>query len=103
MGTLSDMCRNIKPLQNFTPPATSDEVHAAALQYVRKITGATAPPERNRERFDAAVREIAHLSGHLLDDWETSAPPRDRAVEADKARARNEKRFGPRVGTSAGR
>ena len=88
------MCRNIRPLQNFDPPATSAEVAAAALQYVRKITGATAPPERNRERFEQAVRDIAALSAQLLDEWETTAPPRDRAVEAVKARARNEKRFG---------
>lgn len=91
------MCRNIRPLQNFDPPATSQEVHSAALQYVRKITGATAPPERNRARFEQAVREIAHISGHLLEDWETSAPARDRDVESAKARARSEKRFAPAV------
>ena len=94
------MCRNIKPLQNFDPPATSAEVQSAALQYVRKITGATVPPQRNQERFDEAVAQIAHISAHLLADWETAAPTRDRAVEADKARARNEKRFGPRVGAA---
>ena len=93
------MCRNIRPLQNFEPPATSDEVHAAALQYVRKITGATVPPERNRERFEQAVRDVAHISAHLLADWETTSPPRDRAVEEQKARARNEKRFGVPAGS----
>ena len=76
------MCRNIKQLHNFDPPATDDEVHAAALQYVRKISGTTKPSKANEAVFERAVREIAHISRHLLDDLVTSAPPRDREVEA---------------------
>ena len=82
------MCRNIRPLHNFEPPATSDEVSAAALQYVRKVSGTTKPSQANQEAFDRAVREIAHVTQHLLDDLVTSAPPKDREVEAAKARAR---------------
>ena len=81
------MCRNIKQLHNFDPPATDDEVHAAALQYVRKISGTTKPSKANEAVFERAVRDIAHLSRHLLDDLVTSAPPRDREVEAARARA----------------
>ena len=88
------VCRNIKQLHNFDPPATDDEVHAAALQYVRKISGTTKPSKANEAVFERAVREIAHLSRHLLDDLVTSAPPRDREVEAARARARAAKRFG---------
>ena len=88
------MCRNIKQLHNFDPPATDDEVHAAALQYVRKISGTTKPSKANEAVFERAVREIAHISRHLLDDLVTSAPPRDREVEAARARARAAKRFG---------
>jgi hypothetical protein len=90
------MCRNIRVLSNFEPPATSDEVHAAALQYVRKVSGQNTPSAANAEVFARAVDEIAHLTRHLLDDLVIAAPPRDRAVEAAKARARNEQRFGPR-------
>ena len=88
------MCRNIKVLHNFEPPATTDEVRAAALQYVRKISGATRPSATNQAAFDAAVDKIAHITQHLLDDLSTVATPRDREVEAARARARNEKRFG---------
>ena len=88
------MCRNIRVLHNFDPPATNDEVHAAALQYVRKVSGATKPSAANQEAFDRAVAEIAHITRHLLDDLVTSAPPKDRDVEAAKARARAAERYG---------
>ena len=88
------MCRNIKTLHNFEPTATEDEVRAAALQYVRKVSGSQKPSKANEAVFERAVREIAHLSRHLLDDLVTSAPPRDREVEAAKARERAAKRFG---------
>ena len=87
------MCRNIRTLHNFEPPATRDEVQAAALQYVRKVSGTTKPSQANREVFDRAVAEIAHLTQHLLDDLVTTAPPKDRDVEAAKARARAELRY----------
>jgi hypothetical protein len=87
------MCRNIRPLNNFEPPATRDEVTAAALQYVRKVSGTTKPSQANQAVFDQAVREIAHLTQHLLDDLVTTAPPKDRDVEATKARARAELRY----------
>jgi hypothetical protein len=88
------MCRNIRTLHNFDPPATDDEVHAAALQYVRKVSGSTKPSKANEAVFMRAVDEIAHLTAHLLEDLVSAAPPRDREVEAAKARARAEKRFG---------
>ena len=88
------MCRNIKTLHNFEPPATDDEVYAAALQYVRKVSGSTKPSKANEAVFTRAVDEIAHLTRHLLEDLVTAAPPRDRETEAAKARARAEKRFG---------
>jgi len=88
------MCRNIKQLHNFQPPATDDEVHAAALQYVRKISGTTRPSKANEAAFELAVREVAHASRHLLRDLVTSAAPRDRETEAARARARAVKRFG---------
>jgi hypothetical protein len=88
------VCRNIKTLHNFEPPATDDEVYAAALQYVRKVSGSTKPSKANEAAFDRAVAEIAHITHHLLEDLVTSAPPRDRETEAAKARARAEKRFG---------
>ena len=91
------MCRNIRPLYNFEPHATPEEVHAAALQYVRKVSGMTKPAEKNKEAFDPAVAEIAHVTEHLLADLVTSAPPKDRDVEAEKARARNAQRFGAPV------
>ncbi|MDP9117523.1 MAG: DUF2277 domain-containing protein [Actinomycetota bacterium] len=88
------MCRNIRTLHNFEPPATTDEVTAAALQYVRKISGSARPSAVNQAAFDEAVRQIAHTTNHLLEALVTSAPARDRADEAVKARLRNEKRFG---------
>lgn len=87
------MCRNIRTLHNFEPPATQDEVHAAALQFVRKVSGTTKPSQANQAAFDRAVAEIAHVTRHLLDDLTTSAPPKDREVEAAKARARAEIRY----------
>ena len=87
------MCRNIRPLSNFEPPATQDEVQAAALQYVRKISGSTKPSRANEEAFERAVVEVAAASARLLDALVTTAPPKDRAVEADKARARSAARF----------
>ena len=88
------MCRNIKTLHNFEPAATSEEIRAAALQYVRKVSGSTKPSKANEAVFMRAVDEIAHITAHLLEDLVTSAPPRDRDVEAARARARAEKRFG---------
>ena len=88
------MCRNIKTLHNFEPAATTDEIRAAALQYVRKVSGSTRPSQANQAVFDRAVDEIAHVTAHLLEDLVTAAPPRDRDAEAAKARARAEKRFG---------
>jgi len=87
------MCRNIHTLHNFEPAATNDEIHAAALQYVRKISGTTRPSAANQAAFDRAVAEVAHITGHLLEDLVTTAPPKDRAIEAAKARARAEKRY----------
>ena len=88
------MCRNIRQLHNFEPPATSDEVQAAALQYVRKVSGATRPSQANAEAFDQAVREIGIATQRLLDALVTTAPPKDREVEAAKARARAQLRYG---------
>jgi hypothetical protein len=82
------MCRNIHTLHNFEPAASSDEVHAAALQYVRKISGSTKPSKANEDAFNRAVSEIAHLTQHLLDDLVTAAPPKNREEEAAKARDR---------------
>ena len=87
------MCRNIRPLNNFEPPATSDEVSAAALQFVRTVSGTTRPSQANQEVFDRAVHEIAHITQHLLDDLVTTAPPKNREVEAEKARARAAVRY----------
>lgn len=87
------MCRNIHTLYNFEPAATEDEVHAAALQYVRKISGFTKPSKANAEAFDNAVAEITHISRHLLEDLVSAAPPKDREVEAAKAKARSAGRY----------
>ena len=87
------MCRNIRTLNNFDPPATSAEVRDAALQYVRKIAGTTKPSKANQEVFDRAVREIAHATEHLLADMVSTAPPKNREEETAKARARSAKRF----------
>lgn len=88
------MCRNIKPLFNFEPPATEAEIHAAALQFVRKVSGFTHPSTTNQQAFEKAVDEIASVTQKLLGRLETKAPSRDRAVEAAKAKARSLKRFG---------
>jgi hypothetical protein len=87
------MCRNIKTLHNFDPPATEEEIQASALQYVRKISGSTKPSQANAEAFAEAVDAVAEMTRRLLDQLITSAPPRDREVEAAKARARAEQRF----------
>jgi hypothetical protein len=87
------MCRNIRTLYNFEPPADGDEIHDAALQYVRKISGSTKPSKANQEAFDRAVEEIAAATRTLLDGLTTNAPPKDREVEAAKHRARSAKRF----------
>ena len=87
------MCRAIKTLHNFTPPATEDEIRASSLQFVRKLSGFTKPSKANEAAFNRAVEDVAHAAQHLLDSLVTNAPPRDRAVEATKARARSAKRF----------
>lgn len=87
------MCRNIRTLYNFDPPASSDEIEAAALQYVRKISGFTKPSKANEEAFAQAVHDITHISARLLSELETSAAPRDREVVAAKARAAAAKRY----------
>jgi hypothetical protein len=87
------MCRNIRPLANFEPPVTSEEIQAAALQYVRKISGSTRPSRANAEAFDRAVAEVAAASARLLDALVTTAPPKDREVEAAKARQRAAARY----------
>jgi hypothetical protein len=88
------MCRNIKTLHNFEPPASDEEIRSAALQYVRKVSGSTKPSKANEAVFARAVEEVAHVTRHLLAELVTTAPPRDREVEAARARARAEKRFG---------
>lgn len=88
------MCRNIRTLFNFEPPATEEEIHAAALQFVRKISGFNKPSQANQAAFNAAVAEVAATATKLLQNLETSAPPKDREVEAAKARERSRKRFG---------
>jgi len=87
------MCRNIRQLHNFEPPATSEEVHDASLQYVRKISGSTKPSKANAEAFDRAVAEVAAATRRLLDGLVTNAPPKDREVEAAKRKARAAERF----------
>ncbi len=91
------MCRNIRPLNNFAPPATTDEVRAAALQYVRKVSGTTKPSTANQEAFDRAAEEVAEVTARLLDSLVTTTAPKDRDVEAAKARDRAAERYG-RVG-----
>ena len=88
------MCRNIRPLYNFEPPATDDEIRAAAVQFVRKISGFTTPSAANEEAFNRAVDEVAQSSATLLRSLVTTAAPRDREIEAAKARARAAQRFG---------
>ena len=88
------MCRNIRTLFNFKPPATEDEIHASALQFVRKLSGFNKPSQANVVAFDRAVTEVVGAARRLLTSLETTAPARDRAVEAEKARARSRSRFG---------
>ena len=88
------MCRNIRTLANFEPPATPDEIEAAALQYVRKVAGTVKPSKANEASFARAVQTITEATNQLLSELVTSAPPRDRAVEAERARARSAARFG---------
>jgi hypothetical protein len=88
------MCRNIKTLYNFSPPATEDEIRASAIQFVRKISGFTRPSKANEDAFNRAVDQVAKAAQDLLGSLVTMAPPRDRDVEAEKARARNAERFG---------
>jgi hypothetical protein len=88
------MCRNIRTLFNFEPPATDDEIHAASLQFVRKISGFTKPTLANEAAFNSAVDQIARISGRLIASLESSATPRNREIEAAKARARSAQRFG---------
>jgi hypothetical protein len=88
------MCRNIRTLHNFEPPATTDEVQASALQYVRKISGSTKPSQANEEAFNQAVEEVAAITTRLLSELVTSAPPKNREDEAAKARARAAERYG---------
>jgi hypothetical protein len=92
-GDITTMCRNIRPLFNFDPPATDDEIRAAAIQYVRKISGFTKPSQANQDAFDAAVDEIARVSAKLMAALETNAAPKDREEEALKAKARSARRF----------
>jgi hypothetical protein len=87
------MCRNIRPLFNFEPPATDEEVRAAAIQYVRKISGFTKPSQANAEAFERAVDRVAEVSAELIAELQTNAPPKDRDVEAAKARARSAQRY----------
>ena len=88
------MCRNIRTLANFEPPATDDEIRASALQFVRKISGFTRPSKANEEAFNRAVDEVAHIAHHLLEDLVVSSPPRNREIEAAKAKARAAERYG---------
>ena len=87
------MCRNIRQLHNFEPPATRDEIHASALQYVRKISGSTKPSQANQEAFDRAVEEVVEATARLLDHQVTTAPPKNREEEAAKAKARAAQRY----------
>ena len=89
------MCRNIKTLHNFNPPATDDEIRASSLQFVRKLSGFTKPSQANEEAFNRAVDRVTEIAQELLNSLVTNAAPRDRAAEALKARARSAKRFGP--------
>ena len=88
------MCRNIRTLHNFEPPATSEEIQASALQYVRKISGSTKPSHANEEAFNRAVEDVAAITSRLLDELVTNAPPKNREAEAAKARARAAERYG---------
>ena len=93
------MCRNIKTLHNFAPPATHEEIHASALQFVRKLSGSTRPSKANEAAFNRAVQAVTEAAHELLDSLVTTSPPRDRAVEAAKAKARSAERFGDKRAT----
>lgn len=93
MGSVLPMCRNIRPLFNFAPPATPEEIHAAALQYVRKVSGTRAPTGKNHLAFERAVERIAQVTEELVTSLETKSPSKSRDVEAAKARARSARRF----------
>jgi hypothetical protein len=88
------MCRNIRPLFNFAPPATEEEIRAASLQYVRKVSGVLKPSQANQAEFDHAIAEVAQVTRRLIETLVTNAPPRDRDEEREKAKARNIRRFG---------
>ena len=88
------MCRNIKTLHNFKPPASDDEIRASAIQFVRKLSGFNRPSKQNEAVFNRAVEDVTHAAHHLIAELVSNAPPRDRATEAAKAKALNEKRFG---------
>lgn len=96
------MCRNIRTLHNFDPPATEDEIRASALQFVRKLSGATKPSRANQAAFDRAVDEVARVAPELLGALVATAPPRNRQVEAARARERGQQRFGRSVATERG-
>ena len=96
------MCRAIKTLHNFSPPATDDEIRASSLQFVRKLSGFTKPSKANEGAFNRAVDDVAHAAQHLLDSLVTNSPPRDRAIEMMKARARSAKRFGSAQAVATG-
>jgi hypothetical protein len=91
------MCRAIKTLHNFAPPATDDEIRASALQFVRKISGFTRPSKANEAAFNRAVEDVTHTAHHLLADLVSNAPPRDRATEEAKAKAKSAQRYGARA------
>jgi hypothetical protein len=91
---ITRMCRNIRPLFNFAPPATEEEIRAAAIQYVRKVSGVQKPSQLNQAEFDRAVGAVSEVTRHLVESLVTNAPPRDREEEREKGRARNLKRFG---------
>lgn len=88
------MCRNIRPLFNFDPPTTDEEIHASALQFVRKVSGSTKPSKANEAAFNRAVEQVSAVTRELLDSMITNAPPKDREIEAERARARAAKRYG---------
>jgi hypothetical protein len=94
MVTIGSMCRNIRPLFNFAPPATEEEIRAAAVQYVRKVSGVQKPSQVNLAEFDRAVTAVADVTRHLVESLVTNAPPRDREEEREKAKVRNVRRFG---------
>jgi hypothetical protein len=94
------MCRNIKLLFNFDPPASDEEIYGASLQYVRKVTGFRQPSQANQEAFDRAVREVSGITRQLIDDLKTTATPRNREVEAAKAKSRAKKRYGSPSGVA---